>query len=390
MSQSTYSWSAVSDVIHRQAVLYVDDEEPNRIIFQASFEPDFVIISAESGEAALEILRHQRVDVLVTDHRMPGISGVELCEIVRDRHPEVQRVLVTAYTDLATATTAINRGGVSHYITKPWDVDELRAILDQSLANAVLSRTARMLQSTMLMKERLAGVAATRGRILHDLANLSLVISVTSSNLMQMMEQIAGSIPAQAHADILDELHDQRTAVKHLQDLHTRVRNLRAADSTHPMEQKVKQLFSTVRVLTRGQIDAVTVHVDCPDDATFYADPTDAARVLVNLITNAAQSVAGVPEPQITLSAQTSEDHVDILVTDNGPGIPEHLQDQIFQGFFTTRSSQGGNGLGLAICVELAQSNRGSVTLRESHPGGTTTFQLRLPSSPPAPPPPTP
>lgn len=383
MSQANYSWGNVAEVLQRYAVLFVDDEEPNRIIFKATFEPDFSVICAKSGDEALEILRRERVDVLVTDHRMPGLSGVGLCGLVRKRYPEVQRILVTAYTDLATATTAINRGGVSRYVTKPWDVDELRGIIDHALAEAVLSRTVRMLQSTMLMKERLAGVAAARGRILHDLANLSLVISVTSGNLFQMMTELESSVDPKFHADLMAELHDQRTAVEHLQQLHTRVRNLGVAGATEPAEQLLCQLLNTVKVLTRGQAAGVDVVTECSDDATYYADPTDVARILVNLVTNASQAMRGadIAEPRITMSATVKADHVDVLVSDNGPGIPDRFQSRIFEGFFTTRAAEGGSGLGLAICVELAESNGGSIKLLRSRPGMGTTFRLRLPTT---------
>ena len=89
----------------------------------------YEVVTASSGEEALRVLAERPIAVLVTDQRMRDMTGIALCEEVRERYPAVIRILVTAYSDQATAIDAINRGGVSRYVAKPWRLDEVRQIL---------------------------------------------------------------------------------------------------------------------------------------------------------------------------------------------------------------------------------------------------------------------
>src|SRR5919202_4473001 len=94
------------------AVLYVDDEHINLRVFEANFRTRFTVVTADSGPDALEILaqRSAQIAVLITDQRMPGMSGVELLERARDAFLEVRRMLITAYSDMQAAMDGVNRG----------------------------------------------------------------------------------------------------------------------------------------------------------------------------------------------------------------------------------------------------------------------------------------
>ena len=94
-------------------VLYVDDERANLLVFRHNFSDQFTVLTADNGKEALEILRRENVAVLLTDQRMPSMTGVELAEKVQAAHPEVVRMIVTAYADVHAAIEAINRGQVS-------------------------------------------------------------------------------------------------------------------------------------------------------------------------------------------------------------------------------------------------------------------------------------
>lgn len=114
-------------------VLYVDDEQNNLTVFEAAFEDCYAVHTAISGADALKILDERPIHVLVTDMRMPGMSGVDLLERVLPAHPEVIRIVLTGYTDVESIVRAINQGQVHQYITKPWDERQLRMIIDRAL-----------------------------------------------------------------------------------------------------------------------------------------------------------------------------------------------------------------------------------------------------------------
>lgn len=115
----------------RHAVLFVDDEPQALKYFEKAFHQDFPILTASGVQEAREILDREgdRIGVLVADQRMPGETGVELLSEVRRQRPQIVRILTTAYSELDNAIEAVNSGAVFRYVTKPWDLRDLRGIL---------------------------------------------------------------------------------------------------------------------------------------------------------------------------------------------------------------------------------------------------------------------
>lgn len=113
-------------------VLYVDDEIHNLISFNATFRKDYRILTAKDGPEALELLRSNEVHVVLSDQRMPGITGVQLLEKVKSEFPGTIRMIITGYSDIDAVIDAINKGGVFRYITKPWDEREMRMTINNA------------------------------------------------------------------------------------------------------------------------------------------------------------------------------------------------------------------------------------------------------------------
>lgn len=126
-------------------VLYVDDEPSNLRLFERYFERDYKIFTAGSAQQAREILRRQNIHLVITDQRMPGMTGVELLEAIKDEHPDIARMIVTAYSDVRVVIQAISAGRLDHYVTRPWDPDEVRIAIDRALDGYRLRRRHRVL-----------------------------------------------------------------------------------------------------------------------------------------------------------------------------------------------------------------------------------------------------
>ncbi len=110
-------------------VLFIDDEAANRLTFKAAFRTEFNVLLAAGLEEAWPILERQEVHVVICDQRMPVTLGHEALAQIKDRHPRVRRMLITAYADLQVLVDALNEAGVCHYIQKPWEVqDVLKAV----------------------------------------------------------------------------------------------------------------------------------------------------------------------------------------------------------------------------------------------------------------------
>lgn len=364
-------------------ILYVDDEEANRVVFGSTVGRHFQTILASSGAEALTILEDRPIDVLITDNRMPKMNGIELCERVRTRHPDVQRVLITAYSDLQTVSEAINRGGVSHYLTKPWKLPELMAVLREASTAARVHRMGRELQMAMLARERMAALAAARGQVLHDLANAASLVTTSCQALEGLSRESQAHLPESLASQFGAELEDLRRAADYLEALHTRVRGLNRDGEPEWTANHVQDVLETAVVVSRGHLPrSARIEVDCPPSVTVWCDHTDLGRILVNLVSNAAQALsdAGNTNGRIRIAAGRIDDHVQIVVSDNGPGVPPLLRNKIFESHFTTRREAGGTGLGLAISRQLALDNGGSLELVDSDLGAK--FVLVLPAVP--------
>jgi DNA-binding NtrC family response regulator len=86
----------------------------------------YVIHTATNATEGFELLAKNRVQVIVSDQRMPGISGTQFLSRVKEMYPDTMRIVLSGYTDLATLTDAINRGAIYKFLTKPWDDEDLR------------------------------------------------------------------------------------------------------------------------------------------------------------------------------------------------------------------------------------------------------------------------
>ncbi len=122
----------MQSVNERIKVLYVDDEEGNLMAFRASFRRDFEVTVAKSPVEALAWLAENTVHVVISDQRMPGMTGSEFLAQVRKRWPKVVRLLLTGYSDIQAVVDAINLGGIHAYITKPWDPTDLKLRVEQA------------------------------------------------------------------------------------------------------------------------------------------------------------------------------------------------------------------------------------------------------------------
>lgn len=115
-------------------VLVVDDEENVLRSVERLFRREpYHLLTATSAEEALSAVEREPVHLVMADQRMPGMTGIQLIERVREQHPEVMRVVFTGYIDMNTAIDAINKGQVFRFVTKPWRDDDLKNVVRQAL-----------------------------------------------------------------------------------------------------------------------------------------------------------------------------------------------------------------------------------------------------------------
>ena len=140
-------------------MMVVDDEPANLRLLERLFRTDYEVIMAGSGEEALELLTQHDAAVLITDQRMPGMTGVELLERTAVLRPRMVRIILTGYTDVETLVKAINSGNVYKYVTKPWNNDELRLTVSRALEHYETNKARHELEmENQRLKERMKAI----------------------------------------------------------------------------------------------------------------------------------------------------------------------------------------------------------------------------------------
>lgn len=133
----------------KPVILYVDDERYNLTTFTSTFRKRYTIFSALSGKDAIEILKKENIDIIITDQRMPEMTGLQFLEAVLHEFPSPVRMILTGFSDIEAITNAINNGSVLRYITKPWNEDELKQIIEMGVRYHDLEEDQRRLKKNL-------------------------------------------------------------------------------------------------------------------------------------------------------------------------------------------------------------------------------------------------
>jgi response regulator RpfG family c-di-GMP phosphodiesterase len=114
-------------------IIYVDDEENNLISFKATFRFKYQVLTAISAADAIKMLdENPDIAVIITDQRMPNMTGVEFLQSIIEKHPLPMRILLTGYTDINALIEAVNHGKIHNYLSKPWSEEELDKTIQES------------------------------------------------------------------------------------------------------------------------------------------------------------------------------------------------------------------------------------------------------------------
>jgi Nif-specific regulatory protein len=171
----------------RFPVLVVDDEQDNLDAFRFNFGKQFHLLYASSGEQALQLARAHDIAVVVTDQRMPRMTGLELLRAVREVRPSAIGIIVTAFTDVDVLIEAINLGRIYRYVTKPWDSKEMRGILTQAVERFHLRA------ENQRLSERLAEYAGMLASDAHSAFDFGAIVgeAPTLRDVLARVEQVA-------------------------------------------------------------------------------------------------------------------------------------------------------------------------------------------------------
>ncbi len=378
-------------------ILVVDDEPRGVELLARCLQALGPVARASSGEEAWTLACDADLDLVVTDQRMPGMSGVELLTRIAARSPGTGRILITGYTDLESTVDAINRGRVHAYLTKPCAPEELqlaarsvlekvglardndRLVSDLSAANRELQRTLDSLaraQQRVLDTERLAAIGRMIAMIVHDLRGpLTAILSASG----ELQRNTPGDPEAPAPGALAREIRGEAERMQRMcADLLDVTRASQRSGERVEEELDAVVESALAQIVDDASRAAVELELDLASGARVLVDEDGVGRALRNLCANALEAM---PEGGVLrVSTSREEDAALVCVADTGVGIPAEIQDRVFEPFVTARK-KGGTGLGLAIVKKVVDDHGGTIAVSKAE-GGGTAFVLRLPLAP--------
>jgi signal transduction histidine kinase len=385
--------------LKRHTLLVVDDEVDVLDSLRHQFHRAYRVLTCASGKRAIELLEQENVELILTDQRMPGMSGDQVLREARRLKPDAIRMLFTGYADIQAVISAVNEGHIFRYILKPWDSAELEGIIRQGVEQYELlaerRRLVSALQATNLelkkANEELARVDQLKTAFIEVASHefntpITLVLGLTE------LLRLSNSARPNEEQEILRQITiSGRQLARHVTNLLTL---LRAEDfrktmvrTTVDLAELFRRVADQLRPFTHAR--RLQLQTRLADDlGRFEIDADKISAVLVNLLTNA---IKFTPDGgTIELAAHlTGDDVAEINVTDRGVGMGPHELEHLFKPFFTqidpSRHSSGdfgfckrGLGLGLSIAKQFVEMHGGLITV-ESPEGGGTRVTVHLP-----------
>lgn len=332
----------------------------------------FNVEQAETGEAALEIIERGAPDILLLDHKMPGMSGLEVLDRLASMPSDMLTIMITAYASIETAVTATKRGAYD-FLAKPFTPDELKNTVRKAAVRLLLAKQAR------LLAEEKRQVRFQFIRVLgHELkAPLNAI-----DGYLEMIKDRSLGTDLTAYQPLVGR---SRTRIEGMRKLIGDLLDITQIESG----QRNRQLVTLdVRDVARSTMETlapqalanqVTVRLDAPDAVPMTADRSELEMILNNLVSNAIKYNREGGTVQIGL--RKSGTQVTVTVVDTGIGMTSEETQRLFGEFVRIRNEKTkdilGSGLGLSIVKKLA-SLYGGEALVESTPDVGTTFTVML------------
>jgi len=380
-----------------RTLLLVDDEENvlsslERLLSRNGYR----ILKASSGLAGLELLEHNDVGVIISDQRMPGMTGVEFLTQVKHYYPDIVRIMLSGFADLKAVTEAINQGAIYKFLTKPCNKDLLRTNVGEAFRHFEIKRENEYLTQQLQASNRelddalKAAESATQAKA-EFLAKMSHEFRTPMNGVLGMTELLLETRLSSAQRDYVKAINRSGNVLLiHIND----ILDFSKADAgklvlesiEFDLRTTIEDAVELLAVQAHNKGLEFICHVEGDTSPIVRGDPTRLRQILTNLIGNAIKFTS---EGEVVLKVIFWENPADVVsfhfeVTDTGIGIGTDSQEEIFAVFSQAEGSTtriyGGTGLGLGICKQMVEAMGGDIGVRSTPGEGSTFwFDVQLP-----------
>ncbi|MBX2843360.1 MAG: response regulator [Flammeovirgaceae bacterium] len=385
-------------------ILYLDDEESNLRIFRAAFKQFFKIFIAKSGMEGLEVLKENEIHLIITDQRMPKMTGVEFLEKILHEYPEPVRIILTGFSDIEDIIRALNKCGIYRYIVKPWNREEMKLTIDKALEtyqlrkdNLSLVNELKLINANLedKIRERTAELLEAKEKAEEASRAKELFLSTMSHEIRTPLNAIVGVSNLLKMADIpqehLDSIEILEISANNLLVLINDILDLSKIEAGKiELESTDFNLKNLIRGIHKTHDTKVTdkgldLELDFDDELPNFiiGDQVRLGQIITNLLSNAVKFTEFGFVRTTVKKVKERDDEVDLLfiIQDSGIGISAEMINKIFEDFSqastdTTRK-YGGTGLGLGITKKLVGLHGGQIVV-ESEEGKGSTFKFQI------------
>lgn len=380
-------------------ILVVDDETGPRESLKIILSPNYRVNTAADAIEALAILENNNPDLVITDIRMPGLSGTELLRRIKDHDPDMPVILITGYASVESAQEAI-RYGAFDYINKPYDVQQIEKTVKKALTEAAERRRKQSmlnqlegwnqkLRDHLAQLDQKAAVADLSAELIHDLNNPMTVLQGYISLLEESIGNNSGNHLSDQAEDFMVVVKKQVEKcidmTRSFLDFSRRKKRRWEKGNINQVVQDTLFVLR-IRMLQRKIETKVRLNQNIPDS---WFMPSSFQQAVYNIINNAIDAIkesgqgSGLIEiyTKLIKNEEPGEDvdqWVVLTIIDNGPGIPEETREKIFTPFYTTKSGDKGTGLGLSICKRVTDEHNGRLVVESKEDVGAS-FNIFIP-----------
>ncbi len=408
-----------STVIHERLIMKIliveDDPVSQKLLEKIARREGYDAILANNGKSAWEIVKKEKVDMVITDWMMPEMDGLQLCREIRqaDLSSYVYIILLTS-KDQAEDVVAVFDAGADDYIRKPFNHEELKSRIRAGRRILELEDNQKKANAQLLLSEKMASVGQLAAGVAHEINNPTGFVSSNlktltdyqndlnklikhyrklitdlkeiggenlSSSIEKQLEQIA-SLEDEADIDfiledIMDLISDCKEGTERIKKI---VLDLK--DFAHPGEDKIQSadindgIETTLNVVWNELKYKATVNKELGKLPMVKCNPQQLNQVFMNLFVNAAQAIE--KQGEISITTRVDNGFVEIEIGDTGSGIEEENLKKIFDPFFTTKDVGKGTGLGLNVAYNIIKKHNGAIEVK-SQVGKGTVFKIRIP-----------
>jgi signal transduction histidine kinase len=345
-------------------ILYVDDNETNLVLFEATFQNDYNVFLANSGEKGLEILSEDKFAVIISDQRMPGMTGNELLQTVQEKFPDVMRFILTAYTDYDTVVETINKGQIYGFFNKPFDPETVKMALNKAIEVFNLRQANKQIMKDIARANReLREIDKSKTRFLSKIIN---EIRTPINKIMSAIHVLKDKMGTNELVELLNYLDISVSRLESFSNAASQLARLNEENLPFHFDNiSLKESVELCIIENKNSLDETGIKVELTEkekDIKVNGESELLVQCLTSILVNSIIHTESNGTIRISIGKKEEFGYVEII--DQGSGYTKNQVDELVSFFSNNGGSINYNmGLEMILAKQIMMSHNGNVVM---------------------------